>query len=274
MVRLFPAAFDHFDPLTGLVPEFFSRDFQHIADRARDILSQRSSDEIKSAYRAIRLHLQERDFEVMEEFRALPANSSLISPASVVFELLGLIHKVKLGADYDLPNATWPEYFAALALGLIGHARALTSDLQQYSNYNGPEIELARQHDAAEFAISATEAVMIGAMLQREIPVIPISTEMRFSGDVIEREAARKISGRNRDAVNERHKQSKEIKTAVLGRYESLAHKNPKISNRDAAKRIAKLLLPPETTFEKRHSREETFAKWIGEYKTKSMPNT
>jgi len=269
MVRLYGHAFNHFDPLTGTVPGYFEGQFQEIADRARDILVNRSSEEIKTAYRAIIFHLTQQNYQILDEFHDFPANSIFISPASVVFEVLGLIDKVKLTTERDLPNATRAEYFAALALGLIGHASALVSDIGNYSRYEPSEIELNRQREAAELAISAAEAATIAAMLQKGFPVIPVSTQMKLSGEVIWRETKRNTRQQTREAANKKHQNSKyaPLKARVLVLYKDLILEIPSIENAKAARIIWSQLAKNEQEILNTEEPERTLEKWIGQFK-------
>ena len=138
MVEYFHNPFNHFDPIKGKVPKYFSYQFEYIARNARNILKGRTRKQIDYGVKTINWIMEMADWESTENklFDEIVNNLSITnkkakgkannkkpelnndyySPASM---LLNSIGNYDISDQTDLPNAIYSEYFAILALAII-----------------------------------------------------------------------------------------------------------------------------------------------------------
>lgn len=141
--------FQYFDPLKGEVPNHPLDSFEYTADKARKILRNRNQSKILFGYQTISLLIKEAENESI-----IPLSES---EEKIVF--LSPTISLKSKMDFDIsnqpeyPNASWPEYFAILALALIG-------EVKHYEIKSEEDFDENTKTEAIEsLATDATEAI-------------------------------------------------------------------------------------------------------------------
>lgn len=187
--------FDHFDPLTGRPGRHCQAKAERVLYRARTLLTGRNREQIQYLLDSVNYmlayvdpatsalaDLDNREYEDIDwgELNAQlttpaptsePLSQQAGSPASIAQQhpqswLLSPTEALEarrelfnIADQEDVPSAQWPEYFAALALGLVAEA-------QQPPGWQGPAAdadalvtELRTRSYVAELLIDAMEAV-------------------------------------------------------------------------------------------------------------------
>ena len=208
--------FDDFDPQTDRLP--WER-FNQIADRARQILKDRSRQEIEYAALAV-------------DWMLSKGNSTNPSPAGALRTYVD-IDLFGFDGVEDFRSATWPEFFAALALGLLEEAFLAWQHKTPYyeagldSEDDGAAFEKTHYYnrfDAYEFVCEALDAVCMAESLLRESLV----------AQEIQRKHKKKIELRNKKAAIAKHAPLNQLKKECIRWY--LSGSFP--SKREAARRF------------------------------------
>lgn len=267
--------FSHFDPLNGEPPEYICSKAKIQLYQARKILKNRTNEEIYSGAEIISWLSSHDDIsehnwsELMYEANALDNDEEYESETDIYScpyanDLL-LSMKILDISDYEeFNNATWPELFAILALGMIANG---------YENFNYRKEQYNQEaHDSYAFKIlgnsfiDATECIGIAKYIMN-LDIL----RKEFKEDALS-EIKEKQSLQGKEDSIKRHSKVNKLKRECYKYYYSL--KKSGISKRQAAHDFYEAL-PPErkrllaptnanrtlaegiTTFEKKHKFEQ-----------------
>lgn len=122
---IYPGAFHFFDPQKGQFPHLFSGHFQYIAEKARIILEKRSNEEIENAFKTIIRIINIGRSHSFDDWIDKTDGEEQDFYEKPVFYLKQQIDSFNISQKEPIKNATWQEYFAILALALIGHAKTI-----------------------------------------------------------------------------------------------------------------------------------------------------
>lgn len=223
--------------------------------RARAILKNRNNDEIVYAIESLDWMLKEGSEHLfVETMEALKTQDGVTTDR--IKALNALMQNIELENQPSFPNATWPEYFAVLALAYI--AEALHPENWAPSNVSPSDTHITEQtqilnlfHSVVpHWPIEAMDAVCYAERLQSEARIIQ-------DGNDTPKKLGRKggiIRGSKFNALHDK----------VIAIY---LEKHQTRSNRDAAKRIVKKLSKDDLETLSTGEPNLTFERWIGQYK-------
>jgi len=204
---------EHFNVLSGDPPEVFRVEFQRITQRARHLLKQHSQDDVECALDLVGWLIAHEDI-VAEQFNQLAEGSTNATRqySAEVESLLIARRLVSLDNQTLLPGATWPELFAALALGFVAMASERFHVLSEVKTL--PRGDYVYSDTLGYFAIEAMEAVGVAESLH-DLASYSADIEHRKN---IERE---KISLQKQDAAFERHRKTTQLLRELRAFYEA-----------------------------------------------------
>lgn len=222
-----------FDPLEGEAPHYVEGKMGAIATRARHIVGHRSREEIEKigdllSYlsehpAAVDAHLAVLDAmaAALEQKEAAPAPALPSEPQA----LLAAQEAYSLEDYEDIPNLTWAEVFATLALVLMAEA----SERERWYEQQGrAEDDSLHWLNCAPYAVEAMEAVCLGeGFLRWE------NTEA-----AAQRLVKKKMSLNARKGGIQRHAATNQLKREFFHYY----GENARLSQREAAKRFYEAL--------------------------------
>jgi hypothetical protein len=241
------SAFKYFDPLNTDLREFNLPALHRIAVKAREILKARDRKEIDYALMEVG--------QIVGAGRDISLKIDRTERLSYVEILRKEIDSYALGNDAEFPNATAPEYFAVLALAIIGQVllrypltpnRADGVPLLGADKLSDPEHRLFIE----ELTSSAKKAIAFA-------------------------EARTEQTNKKRAAANTRHALTKELKIIALNIYrDNYADRN--ISNAQVAKWIWNRIKernrgPDGKPILRRVDPEKTLERWVAEFKRESQ---
>lgn len=251
-------SFDHFNPLTQPIKPDTPHTFQleMVATRARELLAGRTEQQIRDA-------LDTLDW-ILVEGRALIEQAAIEALTEesdrdiyVMTDTRALKHympEFDIGDQSRLPNATWADYFAILALAHIGAALDESGDdlLRETVSSLGvaPEtITLQRESLKLDYLLEATEAVATAEFLAEK--------------QTAHQRKSRKGGARRASKYNE-------LKSFVFSKWEaSFQH----LSNRQAAKKIWPLVPDQLKALLTTDAPETRLEGWIGKSKKSQSQN-
>ena len=114
------SSFEYFDPKQPDLLQFNLTGLYGIAKRARQILADRGRKEVGGALHEISEMLA--TVEIEKSIKKAAESYTKPTYYSYARILREQINSRSIGGKDKLPNAGWPEYFAVMALGLIGQA--------------------------------------------------------------------------------------------------------------------------------------------------------
>lgn len=141
------------------MPRLFGGQFQYIADKARAILEKRSIEEIQFGLKTINWIYFESEQAYIEGMLITVGKDNAtfyITPTSV---LANQTDKFDITGQVDFQKAQWEEYFAILALALIGNAANYEKIEYPYLRLTKKEIEKLIQDSIGDSLADAMEAV-------------------------------------------------------------------------------------------------------------------
>ena len=226
--------FEHFDPLTGELPDPYPVMFFEVVHRARNLLKGRTAEQIKQAALVINRIYRDPNFvdPMHQAFEQEPVKTRMfgqpmdaIPSSNDVEAIYQNIGNVLLAEYQEFPAAQWYELFAVLALS---YAEKVCSELHNQatwpSNHFLPKPTDSQINDfAQEYLGLARQAITYAETLKHQ-----------------ENTVKRLSSEQNRHAAATRHKPTGKLKAAVLALHKE---KYTNRSNRDAASRILKDLI-------------------------------
>lgn len=154
------SAFDHFHPLTGVLPVGLASLFGTTIERAHQILSNRNS------YIEIAYGLESLDWILEKGSEVIRKNAMRsVEPSQRERYYSSDPRLLSLYMDYfdiadqpSLPHATWPEYFAILAISFAGEAvNVVLSTSDTYLSESQAQIQKAGW--VSDLAIDAEDAI-------------------------------------------------------------------------------------------------------------------
>lgn len=152
-------SFNSFNPMKGGMPELFGGQFKYIADKARNILAKRSIREIQFGLKTINWMYSHAELAYLEAMIIELGKEDITVYITPTVVLAHQIDKFDITEQVDLPNAQWEEYFAILALALIGNAVNYEKNDYPYLRLKKTEIEKIRQESIGDALADAMEAV-------------------------------------------------------------------------------------------------------------------
>jgi hypothetical protein len=205
-----------FDLKAGSLPGALYFTFGDQLQRARALLAKRTQEEIRYAFESIDWLLRKgSDWHFYEAIAGADHEPVFVNRVKA---LRCLVDKVDLWGQADFPDATWSEYFAALAVVTVAEA------LYEYTD-GARQLPPGATHDSAklgrilsDLAIEAMDAVSFAEGL--------------FMRDQVKQQDRKE---RGSKGGKKRVKRFNELKNKVLKIY---WEKYTNRSNRDAAKRI------------------------------------
>lgn len=248
------SAFDHFDPLTGTLPERLESLFGTTVERARHILHHRQSrTEIAYGLESLDWILEKgneavrplviRSVEASQRERYYSSDARLLSLYMDYFDIDG---------QPSLPNATWPEYFAILALSFAGEAvNVVLSSSETYLSEGQALIQKAGW--ISDLAIDAVDAIELGENFSA-------GTETLKNHQLFQ-DRISNLHGRERVAKYD------ELRRKVISVYEQkFSHEN----SQEASKHIMQQLGNDAKAVLVARDPEKKFEDWIGQYRRAS----
>lgn len=215
--------FDGFDPMDGMPTHHYFDQANLIAHRARRLLKERSREDILYIVETINFMFLYRD-PVSQQFAqladlddvedewafsldgaigvseeslstvlgqqpGLPGETVRSHPnhwyASPCVVLNGCMEIFEISGQEQLPNVQWSEYFAALALALLGESRQIPSQLPVAENDDVITRDLRESHLIAPWVMDALEAVskaeFLGALAEQESEADKVSKKVHLS---------------------------------------------------------------------------------------------
>lgn len=189
------------------MPELYGEQFEYFARKARHILRKRSSKEIQYGLDTInRMYKRwERDFFAGQPKKAGKDGITVCLTPTLVLERQ--IRKYDIKGNKDFENAEWEDYFAILALALIGDAKNNEDIKHPHLNLTQKEIDERNEEAISNCLIDAMEAVRYA-----EYVIARKRLGRTKSNKIsIEDEFTKRSSGRIRNAANIRRAAKKEI---------------------------------------------------------------
>lgn len=247
-----PRAFRHFNPFEK--PDQPRWDYDLIVDRAMRYLKNRSLEELQYGLETLHtLTLQYRSVgfsRVIEDERNQGKRELHVTEADY---LRAAMEDFDISGQEKFPNATWPEYFALLALSHVGEAISTIKDMQ-------PERDVFPVDSAfgsliLQMGIQGMDAIGEADALEREGRV-----RNETSGAV-----KQAVSERAAKAAKKRMAPYQELKDKCLNLYKD---KYQSRSNREAARRIYENdLSAKEKDILKSDDPPHQIEIWIGAYR-------
>lgn len=256
-----------FDYLGGELPPALDAALGDQTQRARHLLAGRSAAELDYAFDSLDWLLREghRRFEA-DFFSGKFGDVAYVNRVKV---LRGLQPYFDLVGQDALPNASWPEYFAVLALACLGEQLfALAHEEPIPPAYAGvvTEIEVATQRERylGEAAMEAMEAVCHGEWLITEA-ALQAKLE-RASG-----EAAEAMRAAGQRGARIRVAKYDHLRTRLLCHYDEHLSRR---SNRGAAKQLYAQFQAAIDEVLHTDDPVQQIAKWIGQHKRSKEAQT
>lgn len=158
-----PSPFGYFDPVTGTPPSIGGADLIYVVKRARKILHRRSSDDINYAMLTLNwiLHQERRDL-IVETMKRNGEDTSYLSPTFILRYQMELFD---ISGQERLRDAAWPEYFAVLALALVGNVFRPPLALRSNKKLGEAEISARYREYALQLSTDAMEAICFAEVL-------------------------------------------------------------------------------------------------------------
>lgn len=241
-------AFEHFNPLTGAIPSGLTALFQESVDRARIILKRRSIKEIVYGLESLDWMLQKGS----ELFR--PTVIRGVDPdkreryySSDAKGLCLYLDYFEIKGQPSFPDATWPEYFAILALSFAGEAINVSRSPITDSHLPMGQGQIQKAGWISDLAIDAVDAVDLAESFQAELT--------RFGDNAM-------AAATNKVRV-ERVAQYDELKRKVISTYEEI---NKDGCNRDNSKKIWQELTKEARSILATPDPQRRFQLWIDQY--------
>lgn len=218
--------FEHFDPLAGELPEPYAPMFFELVHRARTLLKDRTSEQIKQAAAMLNSicrdsHFVDPMYQALEQepikAKMFGQEIDLVPSFNDVEALYQNIGNIALAEYSELPDARWYELFAVLTLS---YAEKVCSELHNQATWP-PNHFLPKPSDTQinEFA---QECLGLARQAISYAETLKLQTEQK------------------QRASEKRHQPSNELKTVVLALHQE---KYTQRSNRDAARRILEDLI-------------------------------
>lgn len=156
------SAFDHFDPLSGSLPTGLKSLFNTTTERARKILRDRSYGEISYALESLDWIL-EKGNEVIRKNAITSVDSTQRERyySSDARLLCLYMDYFDIADQPSLSDATWPEYFAVLALSFAGEAVNVTLSTSD-TCLSEDQAQIQKAGWISDLAIEAVDAVNLG----------------------------------------------------------------------------------------------------------------
>ena len=213
--------FEHFEPLTGALPDTYAAMFFELVHRARTLLKDRTSEQAKQGAFVLNRIYQGPGFvdPLYQALEQAPIRTKMfgqeievIPSSNDVEALYQNMGNIVLTQDQELPDAQWYELFAVLTLS---YAEKLCSELHNQAtwppNHFLPEPTDSQINEYAhEYLGLARQAITYAETLKHK-------------------------RGQKQHAAAKLHEPSNKLKAAVLVLYQE---KYISRSNRDAARRI------------------------------------
>ena len=224
--------FDDFDPLTGEGPEKQHYRCEHIIHRCREILSQRTKEDIYTMYDLNRYILSEHH-SVADALNKLGLEAEAEDKGENIVKakrstnsepLLECIEKFELDSE-EISDLKWSEMFAVQALSFISLARTEEREYDELEDHlkNIPIYEYETLYCTDSWSLDAMESLgyaeMHNALENKEKDIL----------NTLEINAAEKISLRSRQAAIARHAKSTALKQEFIEfykqrEYHSMSH--------------------------------------------------
>lgn len=254
-----------FDLLEGHIPTDIRFDFGDQIRRARQILSGRTRAELDYALSSLDWMLDKGSERLLPEALASIRKSghSDSETLSRTKALKMLVDDIDISDQSHFPNATWADYFAALALAFVGEflcdnnfRPALNGSSSVVPTLNA-HVERPHGLFRTDHALEAMEAVCYAEQLRHEAALRAEWARDAAPDSQIMAERGR-LGGKMRASKFD------ELKTQVLSLYES---QHSSRSNRNAAMLVAQELGDEIREVLTADDPVKTLEKWIGAYK-------
>ncbi|MEJ2565924.1 MAG: hypothetical protein P8141_08150 [Gammaproteobacteria bacterium] len=208
-------SFNSFDPKTGRMPILYGEQFEYFARRARHILRRRSRKEIQCGLNTInRMYKRwEQAFFAGQVKEAGKDDITVCLTPTLVLERQ--IRKYHIKGRKDFENAGWEEYFAILALALIGNAKNSEEIKYPYLNLTQKEIDESDEEAISNCLIDAMEAVRYAEYIIARKRLVGAKPNENNTED----ELNNRLSGRNRNGTKIRRAAKKEMVMKVVDVY-------------------------------------------------------
>ncbi|MFN0304828.1 MAG: hypothetical protein ACKVQU_31235 [Burkholderiales bacterium] len=242
----------------------YSSQITYIEARGTEILHRRTSEDLRKILATVCLLLPQRLVATLRYLSDKPIGEPVSAWESPADNLLWCIGRFEIAQEGLSPNVEWAECFAALALDLVEAAKepgAQSATIQVWRRSLGT----SRKILAVDLVFAAIEAITIADLLDLGY----LEPSARFAE--IKREVrAGTIEHKRletRRAALKRHEPMNRVKDAIVQQYLALREESPRISNRQAAKRILKALPDEQRKLLRSDEPEKTIENWIGAFK-------
>jgi hypothetical protein len=211
----FSYSFNSFNPIKGGMPQLFGGQFKYIADKARNILAKRSNREIQFGLKAINWMYSHAELAYLEAMIIELGKEDITVYIAPTVVLAHQIDKFDITEQVDFPKAQWEEYFAILALALIGNAVNYEKMEYPYLRLKKTEIEKIKQESIGDALADAMEAVCYAES------IISKKEFIRENSKIIKEVVNTQICLRNKYAAIVRHTPKNIIKRRFVDFYKN-----------------------------------------------------
>lgn len=134
-------SFKNFDPKTGASPELFFYQFNRVAERARALLKHRGVEEIENGLEQIDRILAASRLDSVNEWVRAGGQEVMVFENAVTYLTYHMINYDHSDPELSVDKSLWPEYFAVLALALVGHAKSIEKVRYPYFGFTEEHAE-------------------------------------------------------------------------------------------------------------------------------------
>lgn len=201
------------------MPQIFGGQFQYIANKARNILEQRSIEEIQFGLKTINWIYFESEQAYIEGMLIMVGKDDATFYITPTVVLASQIDKFDITKQVDFPRAQWEEYFAILALALIGNAVNYEKIEYPHLRLTKKEIEKQKRDSIGDALADAMEAVCYAESILSKNEILKRSPEL------IDESLNSQIRLRNQQAAIARHEPKNYIKRQFVKFYKKGQYK-------------------------------------------------
>lgn len=206
----FQYSFTLFNPKTGETPKSYSEEFKGIAKRARNILEHRTEVEIRLGLEIINRMYFQWEHVYIEGQKIKPDRQSAFFELTPTQVLIPQLETFDINPGEEFKNARREEYFAIVALALIGNAVNADGTRRPYSEFSPKYIEINDRDSVTRALEESEEAVDYAEYLVKKRQLGNPDSKINID-EFINEEISRKKSEQTKSAANERHDKKKEI---------------------------------------------------------------
>ena len=273
-------SFANFNPLTGKVPSHLKLTFGGITNRARQIISNRTAEEIHYCLESLDWMLEKgHELTASQAAKTWDIDMDTKCYGSSAKALRLYANHFDIREQKSMPNAKLSEYFAVIALALVGDAKNVEVSSSIYEYFGGdPEFEESLKEELEDYEVNVVtdideyvnKAYKSKKKFKRYKPVFIQDLALYAMEAVCFAECYEEFQKRTIERVRKggRYKAAKydDLKTKVKNLY---LEKHQHRSNREAAKRILKELPKADLEVLSCDAPQQRLEIWISQFRKK-----